>query len=118
MAIEKSIEKEVVDYLRETPKAMAVVVVAFLSGHLWVFVITAFIRSRTKGNKMVQSVIGRTAIGIVWLTGILVPLYCMKYGDFGFEYDRILQVAIPTTVTGLFIQLFLFIIFITVGDRK
>ena len=118
MAIEKSIEKNVIDYLRETPKAMAVIVASFLSGHLWVFVITAFVRSKTKGNGMMQSVTGRTAIGLFWLTGILVPVYRMKFGDFAFEYDRILQAAIPTTVTGLFVQLILFGFFVIYGDRK
>ena len=118
MAIEKSIEKEVLEYLRETPKAMAVVVASFLSGHLWVFVITTFVRSKTKNNKLILSLTGRTAIGLFWLTSTLVPIYRLNFGDFAFEYDRILQVAIPTTVTGLFVQLVLFGLFVIFGDRK
>lgn len=118
MPIEKSLEKDVVQFLHETPKALAVVVAAFFSGHLWVFVITAFVRSKTKGNGMVQSLTGRTAIGLIWLTGTLVPIYRIKFGDFAFDYDKILQVTIPTIVTGLFVQLLLFAMFVCLGDRK
>lgn len=118
MPIEKDIKNDIGQYLHNTPKALAVVVAAFFSGHLWVFVITAFIRSKTKGNGMMQSPTGRIAIGLIWLTGVLVPIYRLKFGDFEFDYENILQIIIPTIVIGLFFQLLLFSLFVCLGDRK
>ncbi|MCI0560052.1 MAG: hypothetical protein MN733_16305 [Nitrososphaera sp.] len=116
--MERGLQTDLLEYLRDTPKALVVVVASFISGHLWVFMITAFIRSKTKGNNLLQSTVGRTTVGLIWLTGVLVPFYCLKFREFSFDYERILQIAIPTVVTGLFIQLILFAIFVSFGDRK
>lgn len=118
MTIEKNILEKLMEFFSDTPKAMAVAVVAFLIGHLWVFVITTFVRSKTKGNRMLSSPASRVTIGLAWLTAIFIPLYRFSFGDYAFEYDKILQIVIPTIVFGLFAQLILFIIFLVFGDRK
>ena len=116
--ITKAIEQQALGYFKETPKAVVVVVMSFFSGHLWVFIVTAFLRSKTRGNRLLESRLGRTAVGMFWFTGVLVPLYLLKFGAYDFEYQRILDIVIPTLVTGMFLQLIVFAFFARFGDRK
>lgn len=90
---------------------------SFFSGQLWAFVLTAF-RSKTRGNKLIESFWGRVAIGVIWFTAVCVPMYLFKYRDVDFQYDRLLQIAIPTVVTGMLVQLIFFALFVCFGNRK
>ncbi len=112
-----AVGEQVLDYLRQTPKAVAVLVVSYLSGHLWVFIITAFFRSRTRGDQLLKSVTGRTAVGLLWFASLLVPIYLLRFGGLHFEYANILELTVPTLVAGLFFQLLVFIICVRFGDR-
>ena len=87
----------------ETPKAVALLVMSYFSGHLWVFIVTAFLRSKTRGNKLLQSMTGKTAVGLLWFTAVMAPVYLLKHGEYHFAYSRILDVTIPTLVVGLFL---------------
>lgn len=106
------------DYLKKTPKAVVVFVVSYFSGHLWVFVLTTFLRSKTRGNKLLQSKTGKTAVGLLWFAPVLALVYWMKFGEFNFYYAHILSVVIPSIMVGLIVQLFVFTLFVTFGDRK
>ena len=106
------------DYLKQTPKAVAFFVMSYFSGHLWVFVFTAFLRSKTKGNKLLLSMTGKTAIGLLWFTSTLALIYRFKFGAFNFEYLNMLDVVIPSLIAGLVVQMFVFTLFVTFGDRK
>jgi flagellar biosynthesis protein FliQ len=112
-----SVGEQFFDYLAQTPKALAVLVVSYFSGHLWVFMITAFFRSRTRGDNLLRSVTGRTAVGLVWFTSILGPFYFLKFGALTFEYANVLDLAVPTLVIGLFVQLLVFVACVRFGDR-
>lgn len=116
--VAKTIEQELLEYLKQTPTAIAVLVMSYFSGHLWVFVVTAFLRSKTRGDNLLRSITGKTALGLLWFAAILVPIYLYKFREYNFEYSRILEVALPTLVTGLLVQLFAFVAFITFGDRE
>jgi hypothetical protein len=115
---EQQIVEQVSEYLKQTPIAVGVIVMSFFSGHLWVFIITGFLRSKTRGNKLLESRSGRTAIGVLWFTGVSAPLYVYRYHNYNFEYRNILEIAIPTLVTGLLVQLIIFALFASFGDRK
>ena len=117
-AVKKTVEQQLLDYLKETPKAVAVLVMSYFSGHLWVFIITAFLRSKTRGNKQLQSVTGKTTVGLLWFTAVMLLVYLLKHGEYNFGYSRILDVTIPTLVTGLLLQLIAFALFVIFGDRR
>lgn len=107
----------VLDYLRQTPKAVGVLLASFFSGHLWVFMVLA-IRTKTRGNTFLQPPIGRTALGLCWFTMIHLPLYFAKFRELDFKYNKMMQLAIPTVLFGLAIQVVLFAVFVRYGDKK
>ncbi len=114
----REVEQQLLDYLRDTPKAAGVLIMSFFSGHLWVFIVTAYLRSKTRGNKLLESLLGRTAVGILWFTAVLVPVYWLKFREVNFDYERILEVVIPTIVAGMLLQLVVFAFFAHFGDRN
>jgi hypothetical protein len=117
VSLAKTAQVQFLEYLKQTPKALAVLIMSYFSGQLWVFIIAAFLRSKTRGNKLLQSTAGKTAVGLLWFSGILAPVYWLKFGNLGFEYAGILEVAIPTLVSGMFAQLVVFALFVALGDR-
>jgi hypothetical protein len=104
------IENDVVQFLHTTPKALFFLLASFSSGHLWYFVIVSYRRTNA-GNSIIKSITGRTTIGFLWLTGVLFLMYIIKFGNLDFIYENVLLTIIPTIITGLFIQLLLFIFF-------
>jgi hypothetical protein len=117
-AVATAIQKQVTAYLAATPKAAGLLVMSFFSGQLWVFIIMAFLRSSTRGNKLIQGPTGRTAVGLAWHGTVLVPIYLFKFHQYDFDYQRILEVVIPTIVTGLLIQLIIFAFFAGSGGHR
>jgi hypothetical protein len=77
-AVDGSIEQQLIDYLRQTPKAVAVLIFSFFSGQLWVFIIIAYLKKTTKGNKLLNSIHGKTALGLFWFTLVLIPIYYIR----------------------------------------
>lgn len=105
-----AIGEHVLDYIKQTPAASAVLVASFLSGHLWVFVITAFFRSKTKGDQHLKTITGRTALGVLWFAAMMTPIYFVKFRTLDFAYTNMLEVTVPTLVVGLLVQLAVFLI--------
>jgi hypothetical protein len=113
--IQHSVADVLSNYLRATPQAIAVLIVAFLSGHLWVYIITAYLRRNTKGNRLLQSTAGRIAIGMAWLAVVMIPVYFTEYGTWPADYGNILAIVIPTIVLALFAQVVIFGLFVSRG---
>ncbi|WP_160292685.1 hypothetical protein [Burkholderia gladioli] len=105
------------DYVLATPAAIAVLVASFLSGHLWLFIIKNLRKKRTTGHQLVESVTGRVALGLLWLTAVLFFVYIFRFKDCSFEYGKILLVFIPTIIFGVFFQLLIFAAYLIFGDK-
>lgn len=116
--MDKEIYKKLLEYLLTTPKALAVLIASFFSGHLWSYILAAYVRKSTKGSPIMNSKTGRTSIGFVWFVGILVPIYVAVYRDLSFEYEKILHIVLPTIVLGLFVQFLIVILFFYFGEPK
>lgn len=108
---------EAIEYLKATPKAAGFLFMSFMSGHLWAFMVIAH-RSKTKGNDLLKTIHGRTAIGLLWFSFILVPTYFLKFRGYDFKYDQVLDSLIPVVILGLFLQLIVFLVFVFFGERK
>ena len=113
-----SIEGLLLEHLAETPKAMGALAVSFVSGHLWYFIVTTFIRSKTKGNPVLKEIVGKTGLGLLWFSLILILCYWWKHGKFDFAYQGMLEITIPVLVFGLAGQLVIFCLFVIFGDRR
>jgi hypothetical protein len=112
------LQQQILEYLRQTPIAVGVLVMSFFSGQLWAFIITAFIRTKTRGNRLIESFWGRMAMGILWFTAISVPMYLWRFGNYEFEYGNLVRIAIPTMVTGMLAQIIIFALFGYFGGRR
>jgi hypothetical protein len=115
--VESTVTSQLVEYLKATPQAIAVVFFAFLEGHLWVFMITAYVRDKTKGNKLIMSVAGKVTIGLLWITLNMVIIYAIQYQSWPMKYENILEIVVPTIVLSLLLQLLIFLGCLKYGDR-
>ncbi len=113
--VESEVEGRIVDYLRRTPHAVAVLFFSFMSGQLWTFVIAAYCRRGTRGNKLLQSITGRTAAGLAWFAIVMVPVYALYNQRLDFDYANVLSLVVPTIVIGLSVQVVIFACFVRFG---
>ena len=108
------IPPEIIDvlikFLLKTPKILALSIFSYLSGHLWMFIILTYFKKGTKGNKILNNMVGRLSLGFCWYALVLIPVYWLFVGDCFLEYENILRVITPTIVFGLAFQLVSFII--------
>jgi hypothetical protein len=62
-AISGTIQQDIIDYLRQTPKAVAVLVFSFFCGQLWLFIIFNYRKKGTMvGDKFLKTKMGTTAL--------------------------------------------------------
>jgi len=103
----------VLDYLKDTPKALGVLVFSLVSGHLWTFILFAYFKANKKGNTILLSLVGRTSLGLCWFAVVMVVVYYFSFNTLNLSYQNILTITIPTLTFGLVLQAFtLLLIFI------
>jgi hypothetical protein len=116
--IEAEVGSAVLGYLKATPQAIAVLFVAFLQGHLWIFTISAYLRKGTKGDPLLKTIVGRTILGLLWMTLSLVLVYAFQFHSWPTENEKIVSLAIPTIVLSLVLQLVAFVLFVVFGEKR
>ena len=116
--MQETVQAQVIEYLKQTPKAVGVLVCSFFSGQLWVFIIFAYLKKGSKGNKIIKSITGKTGIGLCWFSLVLIPVYYINNGDFFFMYEKIIELVIPTIIFGFFAQILIFGLFVTFGNSE
>jgi hypothetical protein len=112
-SVPASISEPVLEYLRQTPYALAVLVFSYFSGQLWTFLILGYLKKGTAGNRVLNSVAGKVSLGIAWFALVLVPIFYLSHESLRFTYDSILSVVIATLVAGLCAQVLTVAWFIT-----
>ena len=115
--IEKEVGTQVVNYLARTPQAVAYLFCSFMSGQLWAFIILASYKKSIRGDKYLQTIAGRTALGFAWFVVVLVPLYFWRYQTLNCHYTKLVNLVVPTVVLGLFLQVVIFGLFVRFGKR-
>ncbi|MEJ8865752.1 hypothetical protein [Pseudomonas jessenii] len=115
--VKDAVAKQIIDYLKTTPQALAFLIMAFASGHLWAYVITNFVKEKKGGNKEIRSAIGRLSLGLVWLASNLVVVYGFVHHSWPRDYAKIIDLIIPTIVLGFFIQLIVLAGVVIFGER-
>lgn len=121
MAGEKEVVSIVLDkiteYLKTTPKAAGFLFMSFMSGHIWVAMTVAY-RKKTKGNKPLETIHGRAAIGILYFAFILTIFYLIKYKQYDFQYEQAAECLTPTIIWGFAIQFIVSVLFVFLGERR
>lgn len=93
------------EFLIATPVAMVFLVLAFLSGHLWIFILLTYAKSTSRGNRKIDNTYGKIALGIAWLAIVLLPVYYCRNHSLDFQPELILDVLPSTMIYALCIQL-------------
>ncbi|WP_144373039.1 hypothetical protein [Vogesella urethralis] len=99
-------EKKAIEYIFGFVTAPAVLIMAFFSGHLWIYVYFEFFAKLTKRKSMVDNNYGKISVGLIWFSFFLLPIVLYKYwGDWGAVNYAALEVLAPIVlVLGVFFQ--------------
>jgi hypothetical protein len=103
-------------HLSDAGKIIALILVAFLSGNLWI-IISRSLFPGPRENSLANSHLGRTVIGLAWLALMMGIIYFLKFaGDLSVR--NIIDVMIPAMVAGMFMQLIVFALSTYFGDGQ
>lgn len=106
----EEIKKKIVEFLLQTPKALAVAVFSYLSGQVWLYVIFTYLRPNMKGKSILDNLGGKIGLGLLWHVVVLIPLYLAKHGWRDFDERLILALVVPLIVFALFGQMVIFVL--------
>lgn len=116
--IPEKISEKVIEYLIATPKALLFVVCSYFSGQLWLFIISTYFKKGKKGNKHLEGIIGRTALGIAWFALFLAPIHWLKFQTFQVEPENIFSILLGTILLAGFAQTIAFILITLFKSEK
>lgn len=103
-------KEKIFEYVLNTPKALVTLVFSWLSGHLWVYIVLTYFKDGTKGKKFLDGHIGKTAIGLLWFSLIMIPTYYFSHSSLNIEYEKLLSSVFSTLLYGLALQAIIFIL--------
>ena len=116
-ALAKAVEEQLIEALKRCPQAVVVLALSFISGHLWVYIV--LLRPWTRsGSRLLENVVARTGLGLLWFSVVLVPIYLVNCHSASFRYEKLVELVVPTLVTGLFVQAIIFAIIMRPKRRK
>jgi hypothetical protein len=116
--MDKQVGQKFLEYLWKVPQLFGLLIASFLSGHLWLWIIFAFYKSTTKGDKYLANNYAKTALGVAWFALILFPLYLYKHGFNSTVDTEIFDLIGFTIILGLFLQGLGFIAIVLINNKK
>ena len=102
------IESKVFSYILNTPSALGTIAISFLSGHLWAFIIITYFKKGKRGKSFLNAKTGKTAIGLLWFSIIILPIYYISNETLNIEYEKLLDSVVTTLLFGLALQAIIF----------
>ncbi|MCK8095522.1 hypothetical protein [Pseudoalteromonas sp. 1CM17D] len=99
----------VVDFFVSSPKVLATIVLSWVSGHTWSYIVFTYFRDKKNSIGFFDSWIGKAALGLLWFSIILAPVYYLTHGSLLIEYEKILDVIFSTILYSYFLQAIIFI---------
>ncbi|RJP49438.1 MAG: hypothetical protein C4586_07455 [Anaerolineaceae bacterium] len=112
------IAEAIINFLVATPQALAFLLAAFFSGHLWIFIVLTYIKSTARGNTRLDNFYGKLILGIGWYSIVLLPIYAIRYHSLEFQYLLILNSIGSTLEFGLIFQTIIFFAFTKFAREK
>lgn len=106
------IPKEFMDKLVETvitsPYLLLPVALAYISGHLWAYIILAYFSKRER--KVLYSLVGKVGLGLIWFALVLIPIYIISYKNINITLARLQEIIITVLVISLALQTIILIL--------
>lgn len=95
---------KVLEYLLATPAALATVVFAFISGHMWTYIVFTYFQDKKKAKGHFDGWIGKVALGLFWFAIVCAPVYWCLHRSFSIKYGNVLECVVPTILYGMVLQ--------------
>src|SRR5512139_2291889 len=103
-----AVEKKAIEYIVKCPKLLGFIIVSFFSGHLWYFMISTYFKKGKKGNPLLNSKIGKTAIGAFYNALIFFPLQLAINKTVSIQWQQIMDLILTTMLLGMVFQISIF----------
>ena len=113
ITLPSEIENKIFSYILNTPSVLGTIAISFLSGHLWAFIIITYLKKGKKGKSFLNAKTGKTAIGLLWFSIIILPIYYISNGTFNIEYEKLLDSVVTTLLFGLALQAIIFALIVS-----
>lgn len=104
------------DFFVGSPKVLATLILSWVSGHTWSYIVFTYFRDKKISEGFFDTWLGKSSLGLLWFSIVLVPIYIISHGTLKIEYEKILEVIFSTLLYSYFLQAFIFII-ITIFRR-
>ena len=101
-------QKKAIEYIVESPKLLGFVIVSFLSGHLWYFIISTYFKKGKKGNALLNNQIGKTTVGAFYNALIFFPLQLAINKTISIQWQQIMDLILTTMLFGMVLQILIF----------
>ena len=103
----------ILDVIISSPILLLTVATAWVSGHLWAYILMSCFTKKERGSLMVnfiESRFGRIVLGLFWFSVVIIPVHFVYYRKLSFDLDSIASVLPNVIVFGLAIQALIFAI--------
>jgi hypothetical protein len=116
MKIPDELIDAVVSFLVKSPVALPTIILAWVSGHTWSYVVFTYFRNKDKSTGFFDGWIGKVALGLLWFALVLIPINIIVNGSMQVDYESILKIVYTTIFYAMALQAVIFIL-ITVFKR-
>lgn len=113
-----AIQKKGVEYIVECPKLLGFVIISFISGHLWYFLISTYFKKGKKGNHLLNSKIGKTTVGAFYNALVFVPFQLIINKTILLHWQQIMDLILVSLLTGMVLQFLIFCLCIKFAKEK
>ncbi|EGR1045481.1 hypothetical protein EFU54_17695 [Vibrio cholerae] len=107
--IPDEIVQTVITFLVGSPKVLATLILSWVSGHTWSYIVFTYFRDKTKSEGFFDSWMGKMALGLLWFSLIMLPIYYLFHNSLSIEYDKVLLVIFSTVLYSYVVQAIIFI---------
>ncbi len=107
--IPDEIVQSVVNFIIGSPKVLATLVLSWVSGHTWSYIVFTYFRDKKNSTGFFDGWMGKVALGLLWFSLVLLPIYAIVHGSFSIEYDKVLDVVFSTILYSYVLQAVIFI---------
>ena len=76
-------------FLTSSPYILCTVALSYISGHLWAYIILSYFSKQER--KILYSLFGKLALGLMWFAIILMPTYVFVFRSFNIISAQLLE---------------------------
>lgn len=107
--IPDEIVQTVITFILGSPKVLATLVLSWVSGHTWSYIVFTYFRDKAKSEGFFDGWMGKTALGLLWFSLIMLPIYYLVHDSLTIKYDNVLSVIFSTILYSYVVQAIVFI---------